>query len=699
MHPNMWFTRAQRIVRGVTLKHRQLSSSFSIASSFNSPHSRRDFKYGFKRSGCLFQIDQLTSPQGFQELKDNVIVKANELVTEATSNTRTRKLVQVFDDLSDELCRVADMADFVRVGHPEASYRKAAEDACMAVGIIVQQMNTNVPLYESLRAVVKEGDNLSCEAYDDTDNRVARLFLNDFEQCGIHLDASKRKMFVELTEQIMALESAFMQATHQPSVVNVSLLPTHLHHVFGITKQATVHAANSEHPDGDVREASYRAYLYPSESQSKLLNELLLSRDKLAKLVGYQSYAERALQGTMTGSPEAANEFLQLLSDKLKPMAVQDFNKMRIIKEKLIGNRSEVNPWDVSYCTAIARQYSMDVNVGEISSYLSLGACMNGLRLLTEGLFGITLRDVTPNPSECWHKSVHKIQVHMNDTDELLGVIYCDFFERAGKSGQDCHFTIQGGRRLDGFTYQIPKVVLMLNLPNPTSSKPTLLSPQQLDNLFHEFGHALHSMIGRTRYQHVTGTRCSTDFAEVPSILMEYFSSNAKVLQEFSSHYETGKPMPDWMIKQMIRSKSLFIASDTQLQVFYSALDQALHGPHPLHSSNIDVLADTQNRFYGLPHVENTAWHLRFGHMVGYGAKYFAYLMSRAIAANIWQHCFKDDPFSRVNGERYMREILQHGGEKLPADMVESLTGTKPTVASLVTSLVEETRLAGNYGD
>lgn len=148
----------------------------------------------------------------------------------------------------------------------------------------------------------------------------------------------------------------------------------------------------------------------------------------------------------------------------------------------------------------------------------------------------------------------------------------------------------------------------MLNLNAPRWSGPTLLTPPMVDNLFHEMGHAMHSMLARTEYQHISGTRCSTDFAEVPSVLMEYFASDPRVLSTFARHFQTQEPMPPHLMKRLCISKHLFSASETQLQLFYSALDQIYHGK-PNEQDNVtttDILKQVQQKYYSIPYVEHT---------------------------------------------------------------------------------------------
>ena len=144
---------------------------------------------------------------------------------------------------------------------------------------------------------------------------------------------------------------------------------------------------------------------------------------------------------------------------------------------------------------------------------------------------------------------------------------------------------------------------LVCNFPSPTKLAPPLLNIGMVENLFHEMGHAMHSMLARTKYQHVTGTRCSTDFAEVPSVLMESFALDPRVMKRFAKHYVTGQELSEEFIEKIHLSKTMFTSLETTTQAFYAVVDQVFHGRHPLGKSTTSVLAQLQKDHFPIPYV------------------------------------------------------------------------------------------------
>lgn len=671
---------------GTTLKICRTVTTWSpVGAAFNAKVQRRlDL---FQQNVGLFAVPELSSVEGFDVIQDRALQETEHLVQKACSCPPGVETVETFDKLSDTLCRVADLADFIKVAHPDPSYREAAEKTCIKIGTMVERLNTNVELFQSLKDLLDNEEVMA--KLDPETRRVAELFMFDFEISGIHLDKKKRKEAVNLNVKLLDLSNQFLMGCHVPNRIEKRVIPEHIHqHFTKDGKYIQIGGLHADVPDDLVREVAYKIFLYPNANVMHILEELLTSRDKLARLVGYESYAHRALKGTMAKSPESVMNFLQLLTEKLSDRTQNDFKMMRDMKTKLNPRNTELMPWDHPYFSGVIRAERFNIEPSLYSPYFSLGACMEGLNSVFTQLFGVSLLAEQPSVGEVWSEDVRKLAV-VHETEGLLGYIYCDFFYRADKPHQDCHFTIRGGRRLDDGQYQLPVVVLMLNLPHPTHSAPTLLSPGMMENLFHEMGHAMHSMLGRTRYQHVTGTRCATDFAEVPSILMEYFATDYRVINQFARHYQTGQPLPQSMVARLCESKKVCGAADTQLQVFYAALDQVYHGK-PQKQSTTDILIDMQKKYYGLPYINNTAWQLRFSHLIGYGAKYYSYLMSRAVASMVWKQCFYKDPLSRETGERYRREMLAHGGGKEPMLMVEGMLQKRPSVEDFVNALVSD---------
>lgn len=661
--------------------------STPLATAFNSPPYK---KINFTRNESgLFRLSELRSFEGFYLLRDNVANKTEELISEAISTNRERKMVEIFDELSDSLCKVADLAEFIRIAHPTNKYCQAAEDACITISRIVESLNTHKPLYTALRNVVDNGDILPTT---DVDKHVSKLFLFDFEQSGIHLAEEERQKVVRLNEYILQLGQKFMAGAVQPSIIRRTDVPSSVRNYFPSEGDSVlVSGLYTNSSSAEARETAYRLFLQPSEQQNQLLTDLLLCRHELARTCGFETYAHRALNASTVEHPKMVQEFLDELSQGLSSRADADFRIMEKMKRQDSGiDTARVAAWDPPYFTSLMERKSLKANTSEFLPYFSLGGCMEGLDNIMRSLYGISLKNTEMEPGESWNNDIYKISV-VHETEGLLGYIYCDFFERSGKPNQDCHFTIQGGKDLLDGNYQLPIVVVMLNLSQPHWTGPVLLSPSRVDNLFHEMGHAMHSMLARTKYQHVTGTRCSTDFAEVPSVLMEYFANDPRVLRTFARHFQTQEPISEDMLQRLCASKKLFSASETQLQVFYSVLDQVYHSRPVSHNrSTTETLIDVQSEYYGLPYVENTAWQLRFSHLVGYGAKYYSYLISKTIASWIWQNYFENNPFNRESGEKYRREILAHGGGVPSRQLVANFLKRDMTPQILAQSLLNE---------
>ncbi|KAG8212643.1 hypothetical protein J437_LFUL018774 [Ladona fulva] len=665
-----------------------LTTWSSLATAFNRKPERK-LNFRLDNAG-LFGIPELKDANGFSLLQEKAIDDTENLLVEACDPNRKRKLVNIFDDLSDTLCQVADLAEFVRIAHPKHSFSLAAENACISVSSIVEKLNTDRSIYEALHSVCENGDKVPTT---DEDDHVSRLFLLDFELSGIHLPEDRRKKVVAINDYILHLGREFSTQVAIPSREPLENIPSSVRNMFpNDGRDATISGLRVESSDERVRELAFRAFLRPDETRDALLTELLNSRHRLATLCGFSSFAHRALQGSLAGDPGTVSKFLSYLAEELGQRSLVELSALRKVKKADNPYSQDLYPWDVPYYASKLRRDWLGASDGDLCPYFSLGACMQGIDRLLHSLYGISLHCEETEPGEVWSSDVHKLAVKEND-GTLLGYIYCDFFERTGKPAQDCHFTIRGGRQLPDGSYQNPIVVVMLNLPSSGWGQPSLLSPSTVDNLFHEMGHAIHSMLARTTYQHVSGTRCSTDFAEVPSVLMEYFSSDEQVLNSFARHHRTSESMPKDLIRRVCVAKNLFSCSEMVTQVFYSGLDQEYHTNWPpAHGqSTTQVLLQVQNQHPGLlPAVPNTAWQLRFGHLVGYGAKYYSYLLSRAVASRIWRQKFESCPMEDGVGKDYRNLCLAYGGGRPPSRLLKDLLGEEPLPDSLAASLVHE---------
>ncbi|KAK9312719.1 hypothetical protein V1522DRAFT_201693 [Lipomyces starkeyi] len=723
---------------------------------FDTPASAHEF---LSPSGAtagspgLLMNSKLQSAKSLIQFAGDTLISARKVTNrilslKGSSEQSLRGAIRLFDRLSDMLCRVIDLAEFIRTVHPDPEYIAAAEYAHSYMMSYMIELNSSSELYDVLRRVMDTPSVASSLSKEE--NIVAQLLLYDFEKSGAGLDKAVRDEVMSLQHDISSLSRDFMTGI-APEYNSVEIDIKDLYgldpmavselrrataakndsSVFQYLKRSPSFARRrSDGPSKDalgavqkvtmpttgpiarmaalsVKSSEVRKQLYiegrrSNARQVEILEDLLMARMRLANMMGSSSYAEYQLADKMARTPEAVKNFLDHLAVKTRPGAQQEIDLLKNLKKKSDPGNDEFNAWDRDYYMS---QYT-DLTKPRVksydflNSYFSLGIVMQGLSRLFTRLYGIRFVPRETAPGEIWHEDVRKLDI-MSDNgstfgEQRVGVMYCDLFARHGKPRSPAHYTIRCSREIfneefhdgldpgnrdiptlvtGGLVYQVPTIGLVCDFVSKNEHGPTLLSFGEVETLFHEMGHAMHSMLGRTAMHNISGTRCATDFVELPSVLMEHFASNPDVLALFARHYETDRPLPPQLIEASLAQRAAFRYNDTYTQIEMSLLDHALHSITPSSGSSggIDSSAicyAVEHQYSLFPVVQDAKWQGMFGHLVGYGAVYYAYLLDRAIASLVWDRVFhsgkEGGAISREAGERFKNEVLVWGGGRDP---------------------------------
>lgn len=726
------------------------------------------------RTGLL-QNKYLTSPEGFSRFSTDALQKCRKIVARILASSTIEEykdVVKQLDRLSDQLCRVIDLVEFIRNVHPDAPIQQAANQAHGIMYEYMNVLNTTKGLNDQLMKASAMPEVTS--TWSEEEMMTARILLKDFAQSGISGSADSRARFVQVSNDIVRVGSEMVDemAPERPSLsfpssrmngmdpravkqltrLGTTTIPTHGR--FAATALRSVH-------DADVRRQLYMANRTASRASVRRVERLVQSRAELAALSGHESFAHMTLADKMARSPEAVMQFLEALAATNNRTVVRDLSDLLRLKTQTPGASTSptLDAWDREYYAARQRSHSLTPSGADsdsLSAYFSLGTVMQGLSRLFTRLFGIRLVPRASAPGETWADDVRRLDV-IDDTDGHIAVLYCDLFARPHKSPNPAHFTLRSSRAIttsevaeahergslpasslssthalpldtlsqalnDGMSlnrsasgatvHQLPTIAFICDFlrPSPSSSSaapPTLLTFRQVSTLFHEMGHALHSILGRTALQNVAGTRCATDFAELPSVLMEHFAAAAPVLALYARRWDTDAPLQVERVSCELHSGSSgAAAAETESQILLSVLDQRLHGRGvpPASGSGTTSYDSTaayaavwnDARFASLPEPAGCAWHGFFGHLFGYGAVYYAYLFDRAIARRVFSEVFDDGRraaparslfgggagrgeaaacTSRAAGQRYREEVLRHGGARDPWACVAGLLG------------------------
>eukprot|EP01063_Lacrimia_lanifica_P022738 TRINITY_DN30262_c0_g1_i1.p1 TRINITY_DN30262_c0_g1~~TRINITY_DN30262_c0_g1_i1.p1 ORF type:complete len:648 (+),score=288.17 TRINITY_DN30262_c0_g1_i1:68-2011(+) len=585
----------------------------------------------------------LHSHQGLVQRGQHCLEITDALLERIRQNNDPVKSLDLVDTMNNTMCLILDPAEATRSTHPDDNYRHYASEAFNGVYRKMSELNTSRELYDILVELYRP------EVWDTLTpiQRVnTTLMKTDMEANGIHLPRETRDRVVQLTSQ----------------------------------KEELAH---------------YLVTAPSEEEQQAITANLLETRHALAAILQHNSFAEWTMSQTMAETPENAWRFLGKLSRALQEKSKEEQELLGALRSSMAkqGDPTKYLPEQLS---SIYRHRKYGAKVQKMREYLSVANVWRGLQLICKELFDVDIRKAEfTAPYEQYHPHVQKYHVCESD-GTVIGTIYADLIDRKDKMVSAGHFTVQLGTTLHANVLQdlkmeggkqLPIVIFSTNAQwrDDVSGdwEKVLLTSDEMVTMFHEFGHALHTVFGQTEYQNVAGTRSSLDYVETFSQLLEYFAKDHRVLAQFARHHETGETIPKDLCDALFEAEHCFAATTQLDQVVMSALDLASHGPRPMGYLDLDgafvqtggdyqvLMAGLQRAYQPLQPREGKHLPYSLNHLSNYPAGYYSYAYSKVLAASMWQQMFQDNPMDRENG-RKLRRLMGMGASDTPRAMLKT---------------------------
>lgn len=460
------------------------------------------------------------------------------------------------------------------------------------------------------------------------------------------------------------LENAWVFTTHKPS-----MLPF------------LTYADNR-----DLREQLYTAYTVRGDQDNEndnkaVIAEIINLRVEKANLLGYETFAHLTLEPRMAGTPENVYALLDRLWDASLPVAEREVEEMQAIIDAE-GGGFELAPWDWWYYAEKVRKAEYDLDDNELRPYFELNHVRDGVFYVANQLYGLTFEELEDMPKP--HPDAQVFEVFEADGSHAA-VIYMDYHPRESKRGGAWCGRFRSQNRSAGVEVD-PVINLVTNFTTATEDTPALLSLDEVETLFHEFGHALDGMLSNVTYR--TTVR-SPDFGELPSQIMEHWAMAPEVLKVYARHYETGEPIPDELIAK-IENSAYFNQGFIQVEYLAaSLLDMAYHTLTEPTELDINAFEKAAMDEIGLiPEIIPRYRTTYFAHIAGgYAAGYYGYIWSGVLDHDAFAAFEETSLFDQETANRFRKEILEVSGSKDYMDMWLAFRGREPEIGPLLRNL------------
>src|SRR5690349_2323393 len=414
------------------------------------------------------------------------------------------------------------------------------------------------------------------------------------------------------------------------------------------------------------------------EENIPLLDKILPLRDDIAHKLGYKTWADYETEVKMVKNAQTAVDFLEKLKTGLQPKFDAELAEFRRLKVKETGDQNaQIKIWDWRYFSNQLKKEKYTVDAEQLRVYFPYQRVLDGMFSIYQDIFGLKFERV-----EAPYKWIGDLQLYAvsdSKTGEPLGLFYLDMFPREGKYHHFAQFGIIDGKLLPDGKYQRPTVALICNFPSPGKDKPSLLSHLDVETLFHEFGHAMHSIVTRAKYSRFSGTSVPRDFVEAPSQMLENWVWDKKVLDSFAADYrDSSKKIAEEILSKLKEAKLATEGTRYRRQLSFGLMDLTLHSQ--IHDNNAKETLPLSNKILSevfLPLAPDTAFVAYFGHLMHYDAGYYGYAWADAIAADM-ATVFEKAPngyFDKTAGHRLRKEIYEVGDSRDVNVSIEKFLG------------------------
>jgi len=591
-----------------------------------------------------------------------------------------------FDDMLLELNNAGEFPYLMGVAHPDAAVREAAKECEPKSEKFTTAMFLDADLAGVIKAYAAKGEKLEGERA-----RLLSDTLRDFRRNGLELPADKQARLRELNAEITKLGQDF-QANLASAKSTIEVAPKSLEGLPEDYIKSHAPKANgkveisTDYPDffpfvtyAKDRKAALDLWVLftnkGGDKNVKLLEKLLALRTEKAKLLGYKSWADYAIEPRMAKTSGAVRDFLGKVRDALKDPAKVEMEELRKEHVRLGGKATDkLPPSERYYLENAVRKAKYAFDSQALSAYLEIGAVKKGLMDITARMYGVEYKQV---PAKAWHADVEAYEVRDAQSKQLVGKFYLDLHPRADKYKHAAMFTVRTAKRLSDGSWQTPVAALECNFPKP-GAEPALMTHEDVVTFFHEFGHVLHHLLTRSELAAYSGTAAVRDFVEAPSQMFEEWAWSREVLDLFARHHKTGAKIPDDLFQAMTKARSFGRALHTQRQLFLATLDQELHAREQVGNST-KVVEQVQQSTDSFVYVKGTHFQSSFGHLIGYDAGYYGYQWALSLSRDVLTRFKKEGLLNAATARAWREEVLAKGGGAEERDMIARFLGRAPS--------------------